>query len=214
MEPVSQAVSMIPGVMRALLGQAQFFGGLLMKPKRPKYEIPGEIQEVAESARLMRYGRSPGLGLAEDRLAQSGANQLAGLRRGATSSTQLLSGLSSIELNSNIARRGLMEADASDFYRRDQIYRSSLGLMGQFKDKQWDYNVNQPYQDKARTKAALLGSGLKNWFGGADDAALGYMNQQYLDNMSGNKQGQRKTIPDSWFGNESLSSTSEMGSYG
>lgn len=172
---------MIPGVMRSILGQGQFFGGLLMKARRPKYQIPGEVTEMAERSRMLSGGRMPGIQFAQDRIDQSYADNISAVRKGATSPTQFLAGLSALSINKGLAERGLAESEASDYYRREQVLRSSLGLLGQYKEKQWDYDFNQLYENKARTKAALMGAGLRNWFGGSEDVAGGYLMSKYYD---------------------------------
>lgn len=153
-----------------------------MRPKRPKYEIPAAAQEEMAAARMQQFGRMPGVNYAQQRIDQNAASSQYRLQKGATNSSQLLSGLAGIQLNSNVAARGLMEAEAGDQIRRDAIFRRSLGVMAGYQDKEFDLNKMQPYQDKARTKAALIGGGLQNIAGGAGQALGGIMAGQMMQN--------------------------------
>lgn len=127
----------------------------------------------------------PGVNYAQQRIDQNAASSQYRLQKGATNSSQLLSGLAGIQLNSNVAARGLMEAEAGDQIRRDAIFRRSLGVMAGYQDKKFDLNEMQPYQDKARTKAALIGGGLQNIAGGAGQALGGIMAGQMMQGQQG-----------------------------
>jgi hypothetical protein len=55
--------------------------------------------------------------------------------------------------------------------------------MGQYRDQEFQINEMQPFQDAARTKAALIGSGLRNVSGAAQGVAGAYGEAQYMDMM-------------------------------
>lgn len=152
-----------------------------MKPERPIYEIPGEIQEDVAAARRLERGRMPGVQYAEDRIRQGTAQGGYNLRRSVTNPNQLLSGLQMIQANARIAERGLMEAEAGDYYRRLSNLQRSLNVSAQYKDRAFDVNKMQPYQDAARTKAALTQGGLINAFGGLGEGMSGLMQGQMFN---------------------------------
>jgi len=170
----------IPGVIQGALGLGQLIGGMGMKPKRPEYEIPEAQQEAMAAARMQQNARMPGINYANARVDQNAANSQYRLQKGATNSSQLLSGLAGIQMNSNIAARGLMGAEAGDQMRRDDIFRRSLGVMAGYQDKKWELNKMQPYQDAARTKAALIQGGLTNLAGGVNQSLSGIMAGQMM----------------------------------
>lgn len=176
------------------LGLFQLLRGAGMNPQRPKYEIPAAAQEELASARMQQFGRMPGINYASARLDQNAANSQYRLQRGATNSNQLLSGLNGIQLQSNIASRGLMEAEAGDYIRRENNLRRSLGVMAGYQDKQFQLNKYEPFQDAARTKAALIGGGLQNLSGGVNQSLSGLMAGQMMGN--GATAAPQNNIPD------------------
>ena len=175
----------IPGAIQGALGIGQLIGGALMKPKRPEYEIPAAAQEELAMSRMGLNARMPGVAYAENRLAQNSANAGYGLNRAATNPNQILNGLASIQMNANIASRGLMEAEAGDAIRRESNLRRSLGVMASYQNRKWEVDKMQPFQDKARTKAALIGSGLQNISGGVGQALGGLMGAQMMQGQQG-----------------------------
>lgn len=177
---------LIPAAIQSGLGIYQAIRGSAMKPKRPTYEIPEETKEDLAISRREANARMPGMAYAEDRLDQNAAAGRYGLTRAATNSSQVLSGLAGIQLQSNIAERGLMESEANDHYRRLANLRRSLSNMASAKDRQFQLNEMEPFQDAARTKAALIQSGLTNFAGGIGQG----INAQMASNMMGGQQQQ------------------------
>lgn len=184
----------IPGAIQGTLGLGQLIGGSLMKPKRPEYDIPAAAKEELAMSRMALNSRMPGIGYSENRLAQNSANAAYGMNRAATNPNQILAGLAGIQMQANIASRGLMEAEASDFIRRESNLRRSLGVMANYQNRKWEMNKLQPYLDKARTKAALIGSGLQNISGGVGQALGGVLSAQMMQNsMTEAAQGDTST---------------------
>ena len=173
--PIPALAFAIPGALKAGLGMFQTIKGAKMKPERPEYDIPKSAQEELAMSRMEAGGRMPGIGYAENRLQQGKASGLYALRRGATNSSQLLSGLSGIQMQANIAERGLLQSESEDQYRRLANLRRSLGVNAQYQDKKWQLNKFDPYVDEARTKAALTQSGLTNMFTGIGEGVSGMM---------------------------------------
>lgn len=169
----------IPGLVKAGLGIYQTIRGSRMKPKRPNYEIPGQVGEELAMSRQEAHGRMPGALYAQDRINENTASGQYALQRGTTNSSQLLSGIAQLQMQRNIASRGLMESEANDSFRRTQNLRRSLGVMATYKDKQFQLNKMEPYQDAARTKAALIQSGLINSFSGLGEAGSSMMMADY-----------------------------------
>lgn len=173
--PIPALAFAIPGALKAGFGLYQLARGAAMKPERPTYEIPSEIREDVAAARRLERGRMPGVQYAEDRIRQGSAQGGYNLRRSVTNPNQLLSGLQMIQANARIAERGLMEAEAGDYYRRIANLQRSLNVSAQYKDKAFEVNKMQPYMDQARTKAALTQGGLLNAFGGLGEGMSGLM---------------------------------------
>lgn len=162
----------LPGIAKAGFGLYQMVRGSAMKPQRPTYQTPGEISENLALARQQEAGRMPGFAYAEDRLRQQSAQGMYGLQRGVMNQNQLMSGLANIQMQTSIAQRSLMESEASDYYRRLANLQRSLQTSAQYRDKEFEINKMQPFQEAARTKAALIEGGLKNIMGGASEAVM------------------------------------------
>lgn len=177
--PIPLAAILAPGAIKAGLGLGQLIGGASMKTKRPEYTTPKEQGESLALARQMAFARDPGAQQQLAETAQGGATALSRLQKNAGSQGQILSGLAGIQASTNAAARGILANEASDRFRRVANLQRSLGLMSQYKDKEFDINEMQPYQDKARTKAALVGGGLQNLFSGAGDVSSGYLSNEY-----------------------------------
>jgi len=187
--PIPLGLYALPGAIKGGLGIAQLISGAVKKPKRPTYEIPGEAREELGLSRQLANSRMPGIGFAEDRIRQGSASSLYNLRRGASNPNQLLAGVSQLNVASNAAERGLLEAEAGDRYRRIANLGRSLNMMAQYKDKAFELNEMQPYQDQAQTKAALVQGGLTNLAGGVGEG-LGNVigedyNRRFFDMMGG-----------------------------
>ena len=165
----------IPGAIKGALGLGQLLAGSLMKANRPNYEIPSTVGEELAMSRMMANGRMPGINYAKMRLDQNAASAAYRMNRSASNPNQILAGAAAIQANSDVASRGLLEAEAGDQYRRLANLSRSLRMMGEYKDKEFQLNKMEPYQDKARTKAALVQGGLLNLFGGVGESMNGLM---------------------------------------
>jgi len=171
----------------------QLAAGSRMNPQRPQYEIPAAAQEELAMSRMQQNGRMPGVNYAERRIGQNSAAARYGLNRGATNPNQILNGLASIQMNASIASRGLMEAEAGDAIRRDSNLRRSLGVMANYQNRKWEVDKMAPFQDAARTKAALVGGGLQNLSGGVNQGLSGILGAQMM--QQGGYGAQQQKVP-------------------
>lgn len=170
----------VPGAIQGVLGLGQLLAGSSMRPRRPAYEIPAAAQEELAMSRMQQNARMPGIRYAENRVAQGSASAAYGLNRAATNPNQVLSGLAGIQLNANIASRDLLEAEGRDAIRRDSNLRRSLGVMAGYQNRKWELDKMTPFQDAARTKAALIGGGLQNLSGGVNQGLSGLLGAEMM----------------------------------
>ena len=161
---ISQGVG---SMLQMPLGLGQILAGSLMKPKRPEYQIPSDIRNMLALRQLNLRGRMAGATQAEKNIMQSQANAVGTYQRMQTNPNAILSGVSASQGLSNRAFTDLATQEAVDYQRRLSGLENAQRTMGNYQDKQWQLNEYEPYQDKARTKAALIGAGLKNFFGAA-----------------------------------------------
>lgn len=163
---------MLPAALPFILGGAQLLGGIFgKKPERPKYRIPGEAQEAVSTARTLANSTTrPGNEAAVTEINQDAAD--------ATNAAQRVTGNQSQILGAN-DRAGLIKSRAmlnnnalnSDFkFNAQKNLIGALNNFAQYRDKAFQLNKMQPYQDKAQTKGALISGGIQNIFGASQDA--------------------------------------------
>ncbi len=189
----------VPAAIQGGLGLMQLGAAGRMNPKRPEYQVPDEVSQELAMSRMSLNSEAPWLKRAEERLDQGTASAGYRLGRVAGNSSQLLAGLSGINMQANIARRGLMEADANDYARREANLRRSLGVMATYKDKQFQLNKMEPYMNEARTKAALTQGGLLNISGAANSGVQSLMGAQLLQNLQQQQNPKLPVLPNSLF---------------
>lgn len=129
---------------------------------RPKYKIqPGyaENQDIAGQnvalAKNTAFGRSRAIMAQEKNIDQNAADTMyaAGNESGSTSA--LLNTLATVNNSRNTALRGLAADEATiQNANLSQVYNQEAGLMNannamsEEKDKEWNYNVNEPYMNQ------------------------------------------------------------------
>jgi hypothetical protein len=146
------------------IGLAQLGIGLLMKVKRPKYNIPGAVNERVSMARQAANQQvRPGNDRAVNDISRATSNSIANAQRTSDSSSQILNAAQVANaqrlraLGQNASLNAQFNANAR------QNLMGVLGDLASFQDKQWNTNVWDVYQQRAATKSALISSGLQNW---------------------------------------------------
>ena len=173
---------MVGEIIRGGMALGQIVGGLITRPKnRPKYRIPGEINESTNRARTLANASSDTmLQNDEANIDQAGANAVQNVQRTATSGSDAV--LSAGNIAGQIASSKL---DANRGFAQRKMMNegqlnSALNTQAQYQDKAFDYNVNQPYQEKMDTSNALLNAGLGN----ATDATDMMSNRKMIESYN------------------------------
>lgn len=182
---ISQGVG---NLLQIPLGVGQIVAGSLMKVKRPKYKIPEEVRNMLALRQLNLRGRMAGAGQAERNIMQGQANAIGTYQSTLNNPNAILAGVAASQGQTNRAMNDLNTQEAIDYQRRLAGMEGAQRTMTQFKDKAFELNEMQPYQDKARTKAALIGSGLKNFFGaisGGGEAVQDYAGYKMMQQQMG-----------------------------
>lgn len=131
---------------------------------RPTYTIPDEIKQNLTQSDQMALEGLPDAQKQQyiqniQRSQQLGLNSLSDRKAG-------LSGIEGIVQSGNDAAGNLLSLD-STARRQNQILAMQQGQnLANYKDKAFDYNKNQPYQNTAAAARALQGAGLQNIAGG------------------------------------------------
>jgi hypothetical protein len=168
--PLGSIMGSAGAAAKGSIGLGQLAMGLMMKVKRPKYHIPGGVQEATSMARQMANQTvRPGNDQAVADINKATSNSVGTAKRVAKSSTQLLgaAGDANAQRLRALGQNNAMNANFA--YNAKQGLMNSLHTLAGYQEKAFDTNVMAPYQQKAETKAALIGAGLSNFVASQDD---------------------------------------------
>lgn len=167
--------------LQGVLGVGQLIGGALMNPERPTYQIPDEIKNMLALRQMNLGGRMAGATQAQANIMQSQANTVGAYQGTLRNPNAILAGVSAAQGQTNRAFGNLGAMEAQDYQRRLAGLEGAQRSMAQYRDKAFDINEMQPYVDEARTKAALIGAGLRNISGGAAGVAGAIGENEYMN---------------------------------
>lgn len=165
---------------------------------RSEYEIPSAVNEQLKLAKAQALQTQlPGQSQIESNI--SGGVQT-GIRAAKESGdpVAMMATISALNANQNQAYNQLGVQGAQFKQQNMANLQNVLGNYGQYQDKAFGYNKDEPYRNKAAAAEALKGSGIQNIASGLSDAAgIGMQsmaNKQQGDMMS-KWFGANKTIP-------------------
>jgi len=167
------AITAILGGIQAAAGIGQAVAGYIQKKNltRPEYQIPDEIEKNMSEAELMSYYGMPDAQKQQymQNIQRAGQQALAGVadRKGG------LGMVSTIQQSQQDSYMNLLSADVQQRMQNIQNAQQQRNVMAQFKDKAFDINEMQPYQQSYAEAQALIGSGMQNVMGGVSTAAMG-----------------------------------------
>lgn len=133
--------------------------------KRPVYTINEEAAQNQNLARSAAFGRDRSIQMQEEQLEQSAANAVSEAKDVTSSTSGLLSTIAAIQAGQDVARRDLATTESA--IKRDNLgtLMNANQAMIDEKDKAFDFNVNQPYQnkiqalrDRKKARSELAGS--------------------------------------------------------
>lgn len=198
------------------LGVAKGFGQLGygiaqgITNKRPtdiKYEIPDEVKQILALAKskasnpfpegdLMRRDMSTQLAGSTQRLNEAGGDSGASLGAIADLYGKQLGSYNQLAMQEYGAKN---QADAQ--------VSQALGMMGDYQDRKWDFNVRQPYDRALQEFFANRSAATQNIFGGIDAISGAGNNLMQDEDLSNNMS--------KWFGkkNSKLDSSNIIGGW-
>lgn len=195
----------ISAVPKAILGTVQAIKGQkeLDSAVRPQYEIPEEIKKNLSIAERMTL---EGLPSEQKQQYIENLNKSVGATlSGFTSRKAGLSGLTNLVQSQNEAYKNLMVEDAAARQRNELQAIQQRETMAGYKDKAFQMNEMQPYEEQVAEGQALVGSGIQNIAGAFDQ--LGGVGQQamtnklYQDLYGNNQNGGRQPSMDGFGAN-------------
>lgn len=168
----SDYTSWIPIAGPAIMGRRQKRLAAQINPTRPKYEIPSEIganvnmyNSSASSSRL------PAQSLMEDNLKASTSatfNQ-AQNAAGGSGGSAMLAALGRVNQNESNSVNQLNIAGAENQQANKDKLAQARNTMADYKQQDFDYNKNQPYELDLMRKRALIGAAMGNYDAGRQE---------------------------------------------
>jgi hypothetical protein len=167
------------------------------KVERPKYNIPqGVLDAVNQSKYLASMRELPGQNLMEGRLGQNTAKGIAEMRNVAANPADLASNVAKLYASQNQGLQDIGMRAGQNWLGQQGQLNQSLSRLGNYQDKQFEYNQNQPYQAAKAAESALRQASYENLYSGitgfANTAAGGvsaYDQQKKLNELKAKKDG-------------------------
>jgi len=152
--PIGAAVG---GVAGGLIG---YFG----TPKRPKYDINPENEQNKALAQQEAFGQSRAITQGNDMADQIAAQDINTTQQYSSNAGTILNTLKAINNNRNQTKQGLAIADANiRSIGRGKLMGANAASIDE-KDKAWNYNVNQPYQNQIAQNREMMRGNAENFW--------------------------------------------------
>jgi len=187
--PIPLALALAPAAIKLGTGIYQAIKGnkLRNSTSRPTYEIPQEILDSLTDAQVQALRGMP----AEQKQqyvdnvmrSQQASLDAMGDRKGG------LAGLAGVQQTAIDAYRNMLSMDAQQRQINEQNLQRTRGVVAGFKDKEFDYNQAQPYDQTMAAAEAMTGSGMQNIMGGVQSGSQmgldAVMFNQYMNGIGG-----------------------------
>lgn len=164
-DPWTAAAAAVPAVFQGISGIIQSNKGKRMAQKnvRPTYFRPSEVgQSLALSEQNYFNGGMPGTAAARNNISASSANAMDNVVQAASSGADVLDGISKINFNEGLQTNDLAAQQAAFKNQQLNQYQNQLVNSAQYADKEFAYNQDSPYQERAAAASALIGAGNVN----------------------------------------------------
>lgn len=135
------------------------------------YEVPGEIQEVANEAEMAAKGKSAVQSYIEENADIAMSNHLKGVRDFSTSGAQALASLNSVINNNNAAKRDAAIQGGIDTSRKREEARRYKVMVGDKKETAWVENHKNKYLQNLQFSQDLMGASYANKMNAANTRA-------------------------------------------
>ena len=164
-------------------GITQLFKGSNMDVQRPIYNIDQETKDELGQAQTQLNSRLPGEQIITEQINQGQSNFLTNVREGATDSGQLLQSAGSSVVAKNNALKGLSLQFQDAFERRLNNLTAARRNMSRAKDREFQINKLDPFNEEANTKSALIEGGLQNISGALGEASGAIGKYQFFKDL-------------------------------
>jgi hypothetical protein len=117
---------------------------------RPQYEIQKEYEANQGLAANQAYGRDRAVTNAETQIDSQAANAFEAARQSSSSTPALMAALTGVQNNATAARGDLVDQEQQSRARGMNNMMQTNSAMAEEKDKAWNTNVNEPYQNQVQ----------------------------------------------------------------
>lgn len=152
----------LQGRKQRRLGRKQLKKAEGISDVRPRYDIPKEYREGLATARNLYQGEDPVAKQARENIQKGTSDLVARAGKYATSGADVLGMLGAGQQQENVAMQQQAAQNAAQRRASMSAYQTALTQMGQQQEEAFKYNVDDPYKERVKTKAALTEAGLKN----------------------------------------------------
>lgn len=135
------------------------------------YQTPQEMEDALTDAKNDVNSRSAIQSYLERQAEKASANNLHTIGRAATSGAQALAMANQNQMNEMSAKKNAAIQGANERDMRKNRLAQIRGQLAEFRDKEWDVNVQQKYLQKLAWGQQLQGAGLQNQFQSYDTIA-------------------------------------------
>ena len=146
----------------------------LTTPKRPTYTISPEAYENQALAAQEAFGTSPAVQRGIDTIDQNAAQDVNTAQQYTSNTNSILNLLRSINSNRNASMRDILGQSANiQAGGRRNLMGANTAMIDE-RDKAWNYNVNQPYQNQIAAARDFQKSQEENFWKMLDTASSIY----------------------------------------
>lgn len=166
-------------------GIGQLTSARKYRMERPEYEIPQEIEQQLGLRQQLLNARMPGARAAERNIQEAQAQSMYGAQQAGSDSASLLAAAAGSQGTSNRSLRDLQIREAQDYERRVQGLERAQGVMAGYRDKEFQINQMDPYQEASATRSALIEGGIQNISSALGDTSARLGKMYEAEQMSG-----------------------------
>lgn len=177
---------MLPGLIETGIGIYQGIEGSEQgKTKRPKYEIPKEVEAALNNAKTVAaQTKLPGQEITEDKMRAGGAESIRAMQDMGTSG---MGAIADISRGINREQANLDIAAAQNWQANQRALMNQQNIMGGWQDKQQQWDVRDPYLDAMAASSSMTEGSMQNITTGVGDMLLGYIMDAAYDEKDDEK---------------------------
>jgi hypothetical protein len=174
---INLGVKTVTGVLKHREGKKQLAEAERNKPQPITYTIPSSVQEAVRMYQGLSQEGLPGEDVIRDQMGAAYAGAAGDITRTAESGVGALGAMTGLygKFMNSVRDLGVQSAKVKAQNEQNYILQNAQAKMqlGDYQDRAWDVNVNQPFQRGMNEDWATKQAGTANLWGGIDDIGSG-----------------------------------------